>query len=269
MLVFVGERTVRYVVRGLVAIVMACAVVATWALRVTLTPSSGTFYALLVYIPVLATPGWLVWRRPLKPRFLASWAAVGWVSTICWFTLGQPTAWERTRAGWEVLEVSLWIAIAIVMVVVPIAAFLIAGYNRRGSLIEPAQERIARRLRRIAQLACALGVVAVGLSLVPLEIKSINIAFGVAIWVALVLAPGALLLRAPRRRWAWIWSAWMLPILAYSSFSGIDIDHTLPMTWQVSLAACGTIYVLLLVVMPIVCLVTRDSVESVPAARVR
>jgi hypothetical protein len=248
---------------------MASAVVATWAMRVTLTSKSGTFYGLLVYVPVLAAPGWLVWQRPLKPRFLAIWSAVGWVSTIPWFLLGQPYASERTLAGWNVIEISLWIAIVLVLVVAPIAAFVIAGYNRRGSVVEPAQERIARRLRRIAQLAFALGVPAVGLSLVPLEVEpGGTIAVGVGLFVALSLAPGAIVMRVPRRSWAWVWSAWTLPILVYSAFSGIETDVTLPTTWQLSLAACGTIYVLLLGVMPIVCLTTRDTAETVPAARI-
>jgi len=268
--VVVSERAVGSIMRGLVVLVMASAVVATWAVRVTLTPKSGTFYGLLVYIPVLAAPGWLVWKNPLKPRFLAIWAVVGWLSSIAWFMFGTPYEWERKLAGWNTIELALLVAVAIVLLAVPIAAFVIAGYNRRGSLIEPTQERIARRLRRIAQVAFALGVVAVALSLVPFEVKQGgNIAVGVAIFVALVLAPGALVLRAPRRAWAWVWSAWTLPIIAYSSFSGIDTDPTLPTTWTLSLAACSTIYVLLLAVMPLVCLLTKDRVDPLPEARTR
>jgi hypothetical protein len=109
---------------------MVCAVVATWALRVTFVSKSGTFYGLLVFVPVLAAPGWLVWQRPLKPRFLALWSVVGWVASIAWFTLGQPSPAESGLAGWNVIEVSLWIALVIVLVVVPITAFLVAGFNR-------------------------------------------------------------------------------------------------------------------------------------------
>jgi hypothetical protein len=266
----VGERTVRYVVRGLVAIVMACAVVATWALRMTLTPRSGTFYALLVYIPVLATPGWLVWQRPLKPRFLAIWGAVGWVSTIIWLLVGQPYSSERELAGFDVIELSLWIAVAIVVVVVPIAAFLVAGYNRRGGEIEPEQMALARRLRRIAQLALGIGLVAIALSLVPLDVSYYGVIVpGVAIGLALLLAPAAIVLRAPRRKWAWLWSAWSAPTALIGWAYGSELYDHVPTTWQLSFAACGTIYVLLLVVMPIVCLVTRDAAPSVPAARVR
>jgi hypothetical protein len=237
---------------------------------VTLTPRSGTFYALLVYIPVLATPGWLVWRSPSKPRFLAIWAAVGWVSTIVWLLLGTPYESERKLAGWETIQVSLFIAIGIVTVLVPIAAFVVAGYNRRGTAVEPEQELIAQRLRRIAWLALGIGVVAFGLSLVRFETRHYGvIAPSVGIVLMLVLSPSALVLRAPRRKWAWMWTSWSAPIALISSLFGTGFDDRVPTTWQLSFAACGTIYVLLLVVMPIVCLVTRDSAPSVPAARVR
>lgn len=268
----VSERTVGYIVRGLVAVVMASAVVATWAVRVTLTSKSGTFYALLVYIPVLAAPGWLVWRSPLKPQFLAIWFAVGWVSTIAWLILGTPYESERRLAGWETIKISLLVAIGIVTVLVPIAGFIVAGYNRRGTTIARDQELIAQRLRRIAQLALGVGVVAFGLSLVPFESRHYGvIAPSVGIVLLLVLAPAALVLRAPRRRWAWLWTVWTAPTALLSSLFAIGFDDRVPTTWQLSFAACGTIYVLLLAVMPFFCLSTRDTLqtEPLPEARVR
>ena len=272
MLLSVSERTVQYVVRGLVAIVMACAIIVTWATRVTFTSRSGTFYALLVFVPILAAPGWLVWQQPLKPRFLAIWSAVGWISSITWLLLGTPYEAERRLAGWETIKISLTVAIGIVTVLVPIAGFVIAGYNRRGTAIEPEQELIAQRLRRIAQLALGLGIVALGLSLVPFEVKHYGvIAPAVAIDLAIVLAPAALVLRAPRRKWGWLWTAWAAPTAALSSLAVTDLYADAPLTWQLSFAACGTIFVLLLVVLPFFCLATRDTVqtEALPEARAR
>lgn len=267
----VSERTAGYLVRGLVAIVMASAVVATWATRVTFTVKSGTFYGLMIYIPVLAAPGWLVWRQPLQPRLMAIWSAVGWVSTILWFMFGLPYSWERRASGWQTIETSLMVGIAGVLLAIPIAGFAVAGYNRRRTAVEPEQELIAQRLRRITHLAFGLGGVALALSLVPLEAKprDMMIAPGVAIVLAIILAPGALVLRAPRRRWAWLWTVWTAPTALLSSLFGTDAYDRVPTTWQLSFAACGTIYVLLLAVMPFFCLSTRDSADSVPAARVR
>lgn len=270
MLFPVSERTVRYVVRGLVLLVMASAVVATWATRVTFTSKSGTFYALLVFIPVLAAPGWLVWHQPLKPRFLAIWALVGWISSIAWLLLGTPYESERKLAGWETIKISLLVAMGIVTVLVPIAGFAVAGYNRRGTPIERHQELIAQRLRRIAQLALAVGGVSIGLSLVPFEITRYGvIGPSVGIVLLLVLAPSALVLRAPRRKWAWLWTVWTAPIAFLSSIFSTGFDERVPTTWQLSFAACGTIFVLLVVVMPIVCLTTRDAPGSLPQARAR
>lgn len=267
----VSERTVGILVRGLVAIAMACAVVATWATRMTFTTKSGTFYGLMIYIPILAAPGWLVWRQPLAPRLMAVWSAAGWVSTIAWFLFGLPYSWERRPSGWQTIETSLLIAMTVVLIAVPIAGFAVAGYNRRRTEVEREQELIAQRLRRVAQLAIGLGVVALGLSLTPLDAKPGNmmIAPAVAIMLAIVLAPGALVLRAPRRTWAWLWSAWAAPAALLSSLYVTELYDRVPTTWQLSFAACGTIFVLLLAVMPFFCLVTRDTAEPVPAARLR
>jgi hypothetical protein len=266
----VSERTVANIIRGLVAIAMASAVIATWAVRMTFTTKSGTLYGLLVYIPVLAAPGWLVWKRPLATRFLAIWAAVGWLSTIAWFTFGLPYESERRLAGWETIKVSLLVAVAVVLLAAPIAAFVVAGYNRRGTTVQPEQELIAQRLRRIVQLALGLGIVALGLSLVPLEAGIHGmIAPAIAIDLAIVLAPGVLVLRAPRRKWAWLWTVWTAPTALLSSLFVTDLYDRVPTTWQLSFAACGTIYVLLLAVMPFFCLSTRDTLEAAPLPNAR
>jgi hypothetical protein len=267
----VSERTVGYLVRGLVAIVLASAVVATWATRVTFTMKSGTFYGLMVYIPVLAAPGWLVWRSPLQPRLMAVWSAVGWISTILWFMFGLPYSWERRPSGWVTIETALTVAIASVLFVVPIAGFLVAAHNRPRTTVERDQALIAQRLRRIAQLSLVLGIVAVGLSLTPPDgaPRDMRIAPEVAIMLAIVLAPAALVLRAPQRKWAWLWTAWTAPTALLSSLYGTDAYDRVPTTWQLSFAACGTIYVLLLAVMPLFCLMTRDAAEAVPSARAR
>lgn len=120
----------RYATRGLVVAVAACVVVATWATRLVLTSESGTFYGLLIYLPILAAPGALAWQRP-APRLLVIWSIVGWVATIVHQLFGQPDASERALDDWGYIQTPLFIAAGLVLFVVPMLAYMIATSARR------------------------------------------------------------------------------------------------------------------------------------------
>lgn len=257
----------RYAVRGLVASVVACVVVATWATRLVLSPGSGTFYGLLVYLPILAAPGFLAWRRP-APRVLALWSAVGWIASIAHQLLGQPYRHERALDDFSYVQTPMLIAMGLVLLVTPLLAFIVAAHARRHAEPSPDDAVLARRLRRIVQLCIALGAVAIATALVPTRYTASADSVFVAIYVILLLAPAMLVWRDPRRRWAWLWSAWALPFAALGTLMSINLV-ALPTSWTIATAAVGTMNVLLLLVMPVVCLTTRTTADRVPAARVR
>lgn len=119
----------------------------------------------------------------------------------------------------------------------------------------------------VAHVTIACGVIlVVASSVVTRDLYSV---LAITIYVALLLAPGALVLRDPQPKWALLWTLWSLP---FALLAFIDSVPDSNISWQIAGAALGTMFVMLVIVIPIVCFVTKPPLvgaEDLPEARVR
>ncbi len=126
----VKDRATLFAVRGLVVATIACAVAAEWAARLVLTQRSDTYYALLIFLPLLVAPGALVWRWP-RPKYVALWALAGWIETIVWSLFGLPHRSEQTLSSWPFVSTPVWITVMLVLFAAPAIAVLGVTKQRR------------------------------------------------------------------------------------------------------------------------------------------
>jgi hypothetical protein len=250
----VNDRLARVGVRCLVVATLACAIAGELAARVVLSHGSGTYFALLVFLPLLAAPGALVWRYP-RPRYLAAWAIAGWVATIVWAGLGAPYRYERELASWEFVATPVWIAIALVIFGAPLIAVLLTRNA------EPAggNNLLAQRLRRIVLLVFAIATLVV----VTTFIRAGNDGASVAVYTAAVIGPGLAVQWYPRPMTGWLWAALTTPfaVTGIALWAAFGTSHH----WgaRVVELGLGTIYVLVMIAVPLVCVVTaRDPLTG-------
>jgi hypothetical protein len=125
----VNDRATAIAVRGLVIATLVCAIAGEFAARVVLSHRSGTYIALVIFLPLLVAPGALVWRWP-QPRYIALWSVAGWISTIVWSIAGTPYRYEQTLRSWPYVSTPVWIAVTLVLFAAPVIALLAAGKQR-------------------------------------------------------------------------------------------------------------------------------------------
>lgn len=247
-----------------------------------LRSSSGTHFALLVFLPVLLLPGLVAWRSP-QPRAFWFWTAWGAVSSVIWSVAGSPYRFERELPGWRAVEVSAWTTAGIVIVGSALAAF---WFSARPRPVEELATPLARRLRRIVHLVAPIAVVVAIVGQLPAYNMYFSDTFlgtrtagggWLILFLGLALAPAAIVYRDPRRRWAWIWAAWTVPsgFLVLAVSFGISLfQHAVPL-WpaQVVRFGVGIILVLLVIAVPIIALLSRGSDDAAPThlprARIR
>lgn len=236
--------------------------------------SSGTHFALMVFLPFLIAPGVIVWRWP-RPRLFAIWMAFAACSSIIWSLGGSPYQYERALPGWRAVQVSAWTTIGIIVVGSAIAAFWFSARPVSG---EDLATPLARRLRRVVQLVVPTAIVTGVAGLLP----GYEMYFGdthlhtetagggwLILFLALALAPAAVVYRDPRRRWAWIWAGWTLPsgfLVMAVSFGFKIFERAVPL-WPAHVVrfGVGTILVLLVIAVPLIALASRGSDEAAPS----
>jgi hypothetical protein len=237
----VNDRGIRASVRGLVAATVACAIVAEIAARLVLRHGSGTYFALLVFLPLLVAPGAFVWRAP-RPRYLLLWSIGGWVASLAWAIGGTPYSYERELANWVYVATPTWIAIGLVGFAAPVVAL----FAMPGREPPPELELLAARLRRIVMIVFMLALVIV----VACFIVDIRAALSLALFTFLLIAPGIYVYRNPRPVAGWLWAGVSAPFAAV----GVTL-------WLISFdanrvriveAGLGTISVLILIAVPLI-----------------
>lgn len=255
----VNDRALCFAVRGLVVATLACAIAAEAAARVVLSHGSGTYYGLLVFLPLLVAPGALVWRWP-QPKYIALWSIAGWIETTIWSIVGSPYRYEATLPSWPYVSTPVWITVTLVLFAAPIIALL--GWRR-----EPPQEHalIAQRLRRVVAIVFALALIVVVVSVV---IMGPNEGFAIAFYVALVIAPGAAVQRVPRQLTGWLWVVLAAPLCAFGLWLWFAFGTRTP-AWEhrIVVAGIGTIYVLVMLVVPLILIATRRLPVAGSSAR--
>lgn len=256
----VNDRAVRYAVRGLVIATLASAIAAEIAARVVLSHGSGTYVGLMVFLPLLAAPGALLWRFP-QPKYLTLWAIAGWLATLVWSIAGAPYRYERELPSWSFLGTPVWIAVALVLFAAP----LLAAVANHHDEIPPERALLAQRLRRITVLAFALALIVAVTAFVLVGSEGMF----VAVYTGAVIGPGFAAQWYPMRLTAVLWTVLCLPfallgIWLWSTFG--TIEH-----WAVNIvvAGLGTIYVLVLIALPIICIVTPERSITDSSARAR
>lgn len=239
-----------------------------------LSSGSGTHFALKVFLPILIAPGLVAWRAP-KPRTFGIWTALATISSIIWSIGGSPEYYERHRAGWAAVQVSAWTTIGIVVVGSAVAAF---WFSAREVSEDDLATPLARRLRRIVQLVVPTAIVTGFAGLLP----GYEMYFGdthlhtetagggwLLLFLALALAPAAVVYRDPRRRWAWIWAGWTFPSMFLSvmvSFGFRIFERAEPL-WPALVVRFGVsmIFVLVMLAVPLIALLSRGADEAAPS----
>lgn len=239
-----------------------------------LSSGSGTHFAILVFLPLLLAPGIIVWLQP-RPRAFAIWTALASISSIIWSAAGSPEAFERQLAGWRAVQVSAWTTIGIVVVGSAVAAF---WFSARQVSEEDLATPLARRLRRIVQLVVPTAIVSAVAGLLPgyqmyfdgtyLHTETAGGGW-LILFLALALAPAAVVYRDPRRRWAWLWAGWTFPSLTLSvmvSFGFRIFERSVPL-WPAQVVRFGVcmIFVLVMLAVPLIALVSRGADEAAPS----
>lgn len=256
------------VLAGIVAIAIASGVI---------SHGSGTYFATLIAMPLLVVPGGLVWWQP-RARWFVVWSVTSFITSASYLLFGDPYAHERELPGWQATETAIWIAISLVVVGALFGAFYLGAHPRTDDeLAAP----LARRLRRIVHLVVAIAILIAVVALLPGErvyagdtFLYVRSAGGplLTVALALLLVPGVLVYRDPRKRWAWLWFAWALPASLFVLILVVGF-HLLAHgedLWPLVVARFGalTMIVLLLVGLPLIALGTRERPE-LPEARLR
>ena len=254
----VDDRAVRYLIRSLVVAALVAAVTGEIAARSVLSHGSGTFIALLVFLPVLVVPGALVWWRP-RATYLALWSITGWAATIVWSIGGTPYRYERRLELWHYVEAPVWIAIALVLFAAPVLGLL--AMQRQP--IHDELARVALRLRRIVLVVAVLAVVVI----VSAFVIAGPAAFVVAVYTMLMIVPAVLVQREARPIWAWLWAAWSLPFAVFGVWLWVELGESTSWAGHLVQGGLGTMYVLLVIALPAICLFTRRASGAIPEAR--
>ena len=265
-----ARRVAAALMIGATISAIATAITAHSVLRST----SGTHFVLLVFLPILLLPGLVVWCWP-RPRTFGLWTTWGAVSSVIWAIGGSPYQYERDLGAWPAVEVSAWVTIAIVVVGSATAVFWLSARPRTA---EELATPVARRLRRIVHLVVPIAAVTGTVGLLPGYRMYFDDTFlheqtagggWLILFLALALAPAAIVHRDPRRRWAWIWAAWTLPsgFLVMAVSFGFSIFQRAVPLWPAHVVrfGVGTILVLLVFAVPIIALGSRGSDEPEPS----
>ncbi|HEU4615746.1 MAG TPA: hypothetical protein VFS15_26805 [Kofleriaceae bacterium] len=252
------DRAVRYLIRALVVATAISAVMAEIAARVVLRHGSGTYFALLVFLPVLVVPGILVWRYP-SAKALALWSLLGWGATIVWSVAGTPYHYERQLELWHYVQAPVWIAVALVLFGAPVLGVI----TMRSSPVGSELAQVGQRLRRIVLVVASLAALVIVCAFVIAGPD----AFVVAIYTTLMIVPAVLVQRDARPQWAWLWSAWSVPFAAFGVWLWLELEESASWAVRIVEGGLGSIYVLLVFALPAICLFTRRASSSLPEAR--
>ena len=260
------DRGVERVARGLVIAVAVSIVFAVVAANRVLSHGSGTYYALMIFAPILLLPGVLVWWKP-QPRFLAVWSIWSFISSVLYLIGGSPYYWERELPDWPPVQWATWIAIGLAVVGSADLAYMIAARRHPPVPASPRTRRIQQATRLSVALAGVTIVVAhVGLGLPP----AAN--FWNTTVIAFILAPAVYVLRVPRRGTAIMWAAWASPfaaVMAMLSLASTDHASELEFPLRMWMLSYGTLLTMICVVTPLAALVSSDAVSDLPTARLQ
>ena len=244
--------------RGLVAATLACAVAAEIAARVVLGHGSGTYFALLVFLPLLVAPGAFVWRWP-RPRYLLLWSIGAWIASLAWAIGGTPYSYERTLVGWPYVSTPVWIAIGLVGFAVPIVAMLATPSRAQ----PPELELLAARLRRVALIAFTLACIVV----VTCFVIDPSDALAFALYTFLLIAPGIFVYRNPRPLAGWLWTAVCTPFAGVGVVLWFALDVQRSIAGRIVVGGIGTISVLVLLGLPLILMATPRHAITDSSAR--
>jgi hypothetical protein len=318
-----SQRLLTLAIRALVVTVVALAAITAalgfldarveyWADGSSHTyPTDRSGVPLLIAMIAFALPGVLAWKWP-EPRTLFSWVVIGWITALGYHVIGPgDTHFDRSSAGtewlWPCRAVEILSALTTVVIIVatPLAAFATVAVR---ATYDGESPKLATRLRRIAHLVVAIGLVVMAVGFLPGErvYSDSNNCFGRAVvgfehpssectsrydqldetrlaggvplvlYIVSALAPAILIQAEPRRRRGWHWLLWSLltgvgglAVLFLLTFHLDLFAHTVQL-WPQTIVIAGTLAImaLLLLALPLVLLLTRDGPAEPPEARV-
>lgn len=259
----------------LLVVATVAALITLLITRHVLSDGSGTNFATLLALAGLVGPGLFVVRYP-RVRWFALWACTSLATSVLYLGFGDPYDYERELPGWPRLEIAVWIAMSI-CTIGPMLAAMHFGARRRtpAELATP----LARRLRQVVLLCAGLGVVCAIFGLFPGERVFAGNTFlherragggYVVAFLALWLAPGLLVYRDPRKRWAWLWTAWSVPsaLLVLAVVLGLHIFTRGEAMWPLVVVRSGVLCIigLLLLAVPVIALASSNV--TLPPARI-
>lgn len=246
-----GERMVRIGVRVLiVATGLLAAIIAVLAFQPAVEvryPDEVVTYdagGLFIAVVVLATaaPGLIVWRHP-RSWLLWSWTLIALVTSIISLAFADDV--QRHPAGILFWTAGATWTLSWVLAAVATLGTLLAGFASKAAAVTYDHEApvLAARLRRFVVVIAVLGLVLLGVGLLPgqevyddandclggaiaslgmtehhhaacsasyTQLRETRLAGGLplVIYVVLLLAPALVLYRDPRARRAWWWVVW-------------------------------------------------------------
>lgn len=251
----VNERVVRRVIGSLVVLAMCAAIAGVIAAHVVLAHGSGTYLALLVFLPLLVGPGVLAWFHPTA-KVLAMWATSGWICTVTWWIFGDPYDYERALEHWQYIAISVSIAILLVTFVAPASAILMVKRNEVAAELGLR----AQRVRRISVVAIALAAGVAVTGYVRWQIDG----FVASSFLLMLILPGAFAIRSGSRAAAFLWGGWCAPFALLAALTWPD-GNVPSLGGRIFLGGLGAIFVLLAIGLPIASLAPASPVTSSPA----
>jgi hypothetical protein len=220
---------------------------------------SDTHLALVAYLVIAGAGAGFAWRRP-EPRFLVVWSLLGWLASLVRIIGGDPD--YDLRGRFYDIDVALRLGAPIMLAAAPVVAFALREWTRADETL------LQRRVRRLVQLVFALSLVSGFVAFWVTDIDAYGFGMGITAYVIVGVAPGIAVYRQPRTGRVLLWMLLALPCALIAYFvSTLDFSYS---SWEprVLVATISTVFVLIMIAMPIVALATPDQ-HLVPEARVR
>lgn len=240
-----------------------CALLAIIAATLVLHHGSGTYTALLVFMPILIAPGIGVWIRP-KSETLSLWAFWAFLSSIFYFIAGSPYGYERDLPGWPWVAWATWLTITLALVGATVVSFLASA----STLPEPPPTLRTRRIQQGVRLTCALAVVSMGVTIFVLDLPP-GATFLLAAFLVFIVAPAPYVHRAARRGVVIFWAFWTSPFAGLAWLFSVEPDGWVEPPLRMTLMAYGTLIAMIMIVLPLAAFVSSGAKSDMPSARVQ
>lgn len=242
----------------------ACALFTVIAATSVLSHGSGTFTALIVFMPLLIAPGIAMWLRPRSSQPASLWAFWAFLSSIVYLITGDPYQHERVLPNWPWVAWGIWLTITLAFVGSTVVSFLIST----STAPEPPTTVRTRRIQQGVRLILALAVVSMGVTLFVLDLPPAATMF-FASFLVFTVSPAPYVYRTARRGIVLFWAFWTTPLAGFVGLFSLGADQWIELPLRATLTAYGTLIVMIMIVLPLAAFVSSGEQSDMPTARIQ